>query len=288
MVAADRAEVLPVPVEQVGAHGLRLVVPREHLLAEVGRQRLGREQLVQHLRLEQVDAHVGEVVPAVARDPAALDPVGGRVVRLALLGRLRLLHEPGDAALRVHAQQPEPGGVPLGHRDGGDGHVGPEAAVRLDELAEVHAVQLVAGQDEHLVRVLALDVRQVLAHRVGRALVPVGALVRLLRGQHLDEPLAEHVELVRVGDVPVQADAEELREHVDVVHLAVDAVGDGQVDEPVLAGDGDRRLGPRLGEREQPGAATASQNECENGAHGVGLGADQKRNGPGATGEPAG
>src|SRR5262249_13544124 len=84
----------------------------------------------------------------------------------------------------------------------------------------------------------------------------------------LDEPAAEHVELVRVGDVPVQADGEELGEHVDVVEPAVDAVGDWDVDEPVLAGDGDGRLGAGSGERVEAGAAAAAQDEREDGSHG--------------------
>ena len=87
--------------------------------------------------------------------------------------------------------------------------------MRLDQLPEVHAVELVAGEDQHLVRTLALDVGDVLADGVGGALVPVGALVGLLGGEHLDEPAAEHVELVGVGDVPVQADRQELRQDVD-------------------------------------------------------------------------
>ena len=56
-----------------------------------------------------------------------------------------------------------------------------------------------------------------LAHGVGGALIPVGGLVRLLGGQHLDEAAAERVELVGVGDMAVQADAEELRQDVDAV-----------------------------------------------------------------------
>src|SRR5262245_4607916 len=106
-------------------------------------------------------------------------------------------------------------------------------AMRLDQLAEGHAVELVAGEDEQFGRVFTLDVREVLPHRVGRALVPVRGFVRLLRGEHLDEPVAEHVELVSVRDVPVKTDAEKLREDINTVKLAIDAVGDRQINEPV-------------------------------------------------------
>jgi hypothetical protein len=136
--------------------------------------------------------------------------------------------------------------------------------VGVDHRPVVHAVQLVAAQDEDLVRLLPLDVRQVLPHRVGRPLVPPDVLlVRLLGGQDLDEPVAEHVELVRVGDVPVQTDAQELGEHVDVPQPAVDAVGNGDVDQTVLAGHRHGRLRPALGEREQTAAFAAAEDESQ-------------------------
>src|SRR5258707_98565 len=84
--------------------------------------------------------------------------------------------------------------------------------------------KLVAREDQHLVGILLVDIADVLPHGVGRALVPVGGLVGLLGGEDLDEASTERVELVRVGDVAVQADAEVLREHVDAVDAAVQAV----------------------------------------------------------------
>ena len=187
-------------------------------------------------------------------------------------GRLRLLDEPGHATVRVHAQKPEAGGVLLQHGNGRDRHVGAMTAMRFDQVAEVHPVKLVAGEDEHFVGVLALDVGDVLPHRVGRALIPVHALVRLLRREHFDEALAEHVELVRVRDVPVQADRKELREDVNVVQAAVDAVRDRDVDEPVLAGHGHGRLRARSREWVEPRAAAATQNESKDGRMAESLG----------------
>ena len=67
-----------------------------------------------------------------------------------------------------------------------------------------------------LARVL-VDIADVLAHGVGGALIPVGGLVGLLGGQHLDEAAAERIELIGVGDVAVQADAEKLRQDVDAI-----------------------------------------------------------------------
>src|SRR5205085_5716272 len=102
----------------------------------------------------------------------------------------------------------------------------------------------------------------------GGALVPVGGLVGLLGGEDLDEAAVEHVELVGVADVLVQADGEELREDVDAVEVAVDAVGDRDVDQAVLAGDGHGGLGTVFGERVEAGAAAAAEDQAEDVAHG--------------------
>jgi len=63
-----------------------------------------------------------------------------------------------------------------------------------------------------------MDIADVLANRVGGALVPVGGFVGLLGREDLDEShLLNGVELVRVGDMAMQADAEKLREDVDAI-----------------------------------------------------------------------
>ena len=150
----------------------------------------------------------------------------------------------------------------------GDGHVGLVLMVRVDELAEVHPVELVAGKNHHLGGGVFGDIADLLAHGVGGALVPVGRLVGLLGGQHLDEALVEGVELVGVGDVAVEADAEELGEDVDAVAAAVDAVADGEVDEAVLAGHGHGRLAAQLRERVEARAAAAAEDEAQDVRHG--------------------
>jgi len=67
------------------------------------------------------------------------------------------------------------------------------------------------------------------------------------------------VEAVRLPNVPMQTHRKKLREHVDPIEAAVDAVGKRDVDQPVLASKRHRRLGAKSGERLQPRAATASQ-----------------------------
>ena len=80
------------------------------------------------------------------------------------------------------------------HRHRGVGHV---PAVGVEHLAEVHLVELVARQDQHLAAPVAHQVPHALAHGVRRALEPLGAVLGLLGREHRDEGRAEDVELVR-------------------------------------------------------------------------------------------
>ncbi len=153
------------------------------------------------------------------------------------------------------------------HRQHGDGRIGVRIAVRLHQLPEVHPVQLIAGQDEHIGAPVLDHVADLLADGVGGALIPLGRLVGLLRRQDFDEAAIERIELVRVRNVPVQTDGEELRQDVDAVQSAIDAITDGDIDEPVFAGHGNGRLTAELGQRVQPGAPTAAEDQRENVLH---------------------
>ena len=65
----------------------------------------------------------------------------------------------------------------------------------------------------------------------------------------------------------MQADRVELREHVDAVQPAVDAVRERNVDQPILAGQRHGRLRAILGQRIEPRAAAAAENNSDNISH---------------------
>ena len=69
-----------------------------------------------------------------------------------------------------------------------DRDVGMPVDMGFDHFAVVHPVQVIAGQDQVVVRLVALEVPRRLAHGIGGALEPVGVLGRLLGGEDLDEP----------------------------------------------------------------------------------------------------
>jgi hypothetical protein len=61
--------------------------------------------------------------------------------------------------------------------------------------------------------------------------------------------------------VPVERRRVELRQHVDLADPAVDAVAHRDINQPICAADGDRRLRPLLRQRVQPAAGAAAQDD---------------------------
>ena len=177
--------------------------------------------------------------------------------------RLRLLLELDDPPLPVDLQDAEAGGLLGRHREDRHRGVGHVAPVRLRHLAEVHLVELVAREDEHLAAAVAAQVPHALPDRVGRALEPLGAVVGLLGGERRDEGRAEDVELVGHRQVLVEALRVVLGQHEDAAQVRVEAVADRDVDQAVLAGDRHRGLRALAREREEPGPAPAPEDDGE-------------------------
>ena len=64
-----------------------------------------------------------------------------------------------------------------------------------------------------------------------------------------------------MGDMAVQRGRIELGQHGNVVDARIDAVADGNIDQPVLAGNGNGRLGAHPGERVKALSNTAAQDD---------------------------
>jgi hypothetical protein len=128
---------------------------------------------------------------------------------------------------------------------------------------------VVAGEDEDVLGLLGADGVDVLVDGVGGALVP-GFGDALHGREDLDE-LAEFVGDHRapaLADVAVERERLVLGEDVDVAQVGVDAVGEGDVDDAVLAGEGDGGLGAIAGEGEEPFAGTTCKQYAECVSHG--------------------
>lgn len=92
-------------------------------------------------------------------------------------------------------------------------------------------------------------------------LEPVGVFRTLLSGEDLDKAfvlVTSHVSGVGSGEMAVQRGGVELREDVDLVDVAVEAVADGDVDESVVSAERNSRFGSLLGEWIETSSGTTS------------------------------
>ena len=124
----------------------------------------------------------------------------------------------------------------------------------------VHLVDVVAGEDDHVLGVVHIDEAQVLIDGVGGALVPGAALGALVGGQDMDAAGgAVQVPGLAAADIAVQLQGAVLGQHAHGVDAGVGAVGQGKVDDAVLAAKGDGGLCHIPGEDVQPAALAAGQ-----------------------------
>lgn len=117
----------------------------------------------------------------------------------------RLLPEFLDAAGGIGAHQAEALGVLGIHGQGRHRERGPARPVGRHKARVIHPVELIAREDQHLVHVPGGEELAVLAHRIGRALKPAGAVRGLLGCQHLHETAVKAGgEVVGAADMAIQ------------------------------------------------------------------------------------
>src|SRR5207253_9783694 len=130
-----------------------------------------------------------------------------------------------------------------------NGDVGALILVRVDELIVVHPVEMIAREDEVMLRLVLREVPRRLTNGVRGSLKPVRVVRCLLSGEDLDKALREAVEPIRQRNVTIERRGIELRQDVDAPDVRVQAITDRNVDETVLAADRHRGLGSRRGQR---------------------------------------
>jgi len=156
----------------------------------------------------------------------------------------------------------ERAGLAARHRDTGDGQPGAPVEVLLPHLAGVHPVDVVRTEDDDQVRALVVDQVQRLEDRVCRPRVPARA-EPLLRGHGRDVVAQQVRQAPGHGDVPVEAVALVLGEYGDPQDVRVHQVGQREVDQPVETGEGHGGLRPVVGQRGEPLALTAGQDDAQ-------------------------
>jgi hypothetical protein len=124
--------------------------------------------------------------------------------------------------------------------------------VVLHHLVIVHLVNMIPGEDEDQIRLLLLEGIKVLENGISRPLIPT-FVQPLLRRNECDEfPQLATEQIPTQLDVAIQGDGFILGQNVDPPDVGVDAVAEGEVDDPVNAPKGNGRLRPILGQGVEP------------------------------------
>ena len=258
---SDCANVLPVALKNVGHHLAGADGFRDDVFSEVD------EFVVQAgdegLPVEDVDTHGGLEKFLVAGVADGFEEVGRNSKGIQDGGVAGFFNELADVAFFVGEHDAEARGGLAVDGNRADGDLRTAVNVLLDHVAVVHAVELVTAEDDEIFRRMFKEVAHVLAHGIGRSLIPFRALGGLLGGEDFHEARGEVVELVGLVDVAVERGAVELGEDVDAAEAGVQAVANRDVYEAVFSTKRDGGFRTFLGERKESGAGTAAHDDGE-------------------------
>ncbi len=164
-------------------------------------------------------------------------------------------------------QNSQTGGFALRDRLNGHRDIGLFLPMKFRHSRVIHAIKMVARQDQHIFRARRLDLEQLLADRVRGALIPGGALRRLFSRPDLHPAGVEHIEIIDFGNVTVERNGIELRQDRHAVNPRIDAIANGNVNETIFPRDRHGRLRAHLGQRMQTRPASASHNDTQDIVH---------------------
>ena len=239
-------DVLPVAGELVGEHSLSA---REHCRDDVLSEVL-RGFRVLLVRLE------------VFGEDAAVEYVDAHR-RFGALRLLRLLLELDYPAVLVGVHDAESRRLlerDVYHRDcRRRAHL----LVVLEHSRIIHLIDMVARENQHIIRVVAVDEVHVLVNGVRRALVPVRRLRALIRRENHDAAVhAVKIPRLTVSYVFVEHKRLILCQHADRVYPGIDTVREGEIYYPVLGAERDRRLRRLLGQCIEPASLPSGKEHC--------------------------
>jgi hypothetical protein len=135
--------------------------------------------------------------------------------------------------------------------------------VAFKELLKVHAVKLVAGQNQLIVVLPAREAMQVLPHGIGSSLKPIEIRHGLFCCENLDEAFGERIKTECRRDVVIERRGIELRQYEQFFQTGIDAVADGNINEPILSAQRDRGFGPVLSQGKKAFSCASGKNYRE-------------------------
>ena len=133
--------------------------------------------------------------------------------------------------------------------------------MRLEHRRKIHPIELIAGEDQHVLDIPVLDTTDIAANRIRRSLIPLGVLHRLLRGKNFYKSIAKTVKHIGVSNMSVQTHRHKLRQDINPPQAAIDAVGNWDIDQTIFPGQRNRRFGAIAGQWIKPGTTASTKDK---------------------------
>src|SRR5947199_8365599 len=181
----NSSEVFPVSIEEKTVHIVLLDRSRYYLISEVDHRSVG-QKVREYASLEEIDSHGCKVraFGGLFWTQAERCRIGAHFVHSVTLGFLAKLPDP---AIHIKFEQTKAGRHRFALRYHANTDVGAALPMAVEEPLVVHAIELIARENEWVIVVAAGEPVQVLPDGVRRALDPVGVGSGLFGSQHLDE-----------------------------------------------------------------------------------------------------
>src|SRR5829696_8248011 len=167
---------------------------------------------------------------------------------------------PSPSTRTTHSATP-----PLSGRWGDHGHSRAGIEVMGDHVRVIQLVDMVCGEHEQHVRILVGNHLAVAVDRIRIPFVPAALGITEV-GMQDPQPAARAVEIPgpSVGELLCQFVRLVLLNHPDVADATVEAIRQGEVDQPVSAGKGEGRLRAFVGQGAKAAAFSAREHERQN------------------------
>jgi hypothetical protein len=162
------------------------------------------------------------------------------------IGRLLLKRQ--DAVGGIDMHDPKTAGLAARNLETADGDVGALLDMLLQHGFEIHFVNVIAGQDDDITRIVTFDNVDILEDGIGGAEVPFVVGDALARRQDIETFIALRPEEVPAAlQMANQAVRLVLRCHRHAANAGVQRVGQREVDNTQLAAEIDCRFGAPVG-----------------------------------------
>ncbi|OPZ73835.1 MAG: hypothetical protein BWY82_00978 [Verrucomicrobia bacterium ADurb.Bin474] len=257
-----RPDILPISIKNITTELLSAQQTRNHFFAEI--RIIRGQRLDENIRVEKVNPHGCQPVFGIVR---AIERTQHGRTHHVLTDNSRIggfLDERTNREIIIQLHEPETGHLCLGNRSCGDGGMSTHLAMVIDQVPEIHPVELIARKNKRQILGPRVKVHQVLPHCVSRTLIPALPLFGLFGGHDIHHPAAKWVKAVGRLNVPVEGRRVELGQHINLVKPGIQAVADGNIHQAVFTGQGHCRLAAGLGQRVKTGSTPASKNDAEN------------------------